>query len=95
MGIKYFIFQTRLQDESRFFGRVILKGSLDQARHHGRASTVVDEHRDGLQRRLLGQPRRPDPGDAGDGRTIRRQVRHLRLATEHRVPDVGSVEVPQ
>ncbi len=31
MSIKYFIFQTRLQDESKFFGRVILKGTLDQA----------------------------------------------------------------
>jgi len=31
MGIRYFIFNTRLQNESKFFGRVILKGTLDQA----------------------------------------------------------------
>jgi len=31
MGIKYLIFQTRLQGESSFFGRVILKGTLDQS----------------------------------------------------------------
>jgi len=36
MGIKYFIFQTRLQGESRFFGRVILKGTLDQSAMIGR-----------------------------------------------------------
>jgi len=36
MGIKYFIFQTRLQDQSRFFGRVILKGTLDQTEMIGR-----------------------------------------------------------
>jgi len=36
MGIKYFIFQTRLQGESKFFGRVILKGTIDQAGMIGR-----------------------------------------------------------
>jgi len=30
MGIKYLIFQTHLQGESKFFGRVILKGTLNQ-----------------------------------------------------------------
>ena len=31
MSIKYSIFQTRLQGESQFFGRVILKGTRDQS----------------------------------------------------------------